>query len=247
MTALIPFDYSGRQVRTVQVDGEPWFVAADVCAVLTLRDASSALKMVDDEDKRLFRRSDTPQFFVGIAPQVQELWFVNESGLFALIFQSNKPEARAFKRWVTHEVLPSIRKQGGYISPAATVDQLDILAKQAQVLRVLDGIVDKGWLDAKARILGARALGETPELDQSTKPLTVSIYLQRKGLKGKEQKAAASMFGKRLKALYVETYGEQPPGIEDVVGRHVVTVAQYQEQHAHLFDRVWTQYYGGAA
>lgn len=240
MTALVPFDYSGRQVRTVQVDGEPWFVAADVCAALDITNVSNALSRLDEDEKSSIRlaegTSGNPNRSV-----------VNESGLYTLILRSDKPEAKPFKRWVTHEVLPSIRRNGGYISPNATADQLDILAKQAAVLTALRPIVDSGWLDAKARILGARALGETPELDQSTKPLTVSIYLQRKGLKGREQKAAASMFGKRLKALYVETYGEEPPQIEDVVGRHVVKVAQYQEQHAHLFDRVWAKYYGGAA
>jgi prophage antirepressor-like protein len=239
MTALIPFDYAGRQVRTIQVATDTWFVSRDVGAVLGLRNIADAVAALDEDEKGV-ATTDTPG-------GEQQVSIVNESGLYSLIFRSRKAEAKAFKRSVTHEVLPSIRKNGGYISPDATADQLDILAKQAQVLRVLDGIVDKGWLDAKARILGARALGETPELDQATKPLTVSIYLSRKGLKGKELKAAASMFGKRLKALFVQTYGEEPPSIEDVVGRHVVNVAQYQEQHSFLFDRIWSQYYGGAA
>lgn len=242
MSDLVPFDYSGRQVRTVQVDGEPWFVAADVCAALDIANPRQAVSYLDADEVAL-----APVTTNDGSGRTLTANIVNESGLYSMIFRSRKAEAKAFKRWVTHEVLPSIRKNGGYISPTATTDQLDVLAKQAQVLRVLDGIVDKGWLDAKARILGARALGETPELDQATKPLTVSIYLQRKGLKGKEQKAAASMFGKRLKALFVETYGMEPPQIEDVVGRHVVKVAQYQEQHSRLFDQVWTKYYGGAA
>ncbi len=239
MTALIPFDYSGRQVRTVQVNGEPWFVSRDVCAVLGIRNVADAMAALDDDEKGV-ATTDT-------LGGDQTVTTVNESGLYSLIFRSRKAEAKVFKRWVTHEVLPSIRKNGGYISITATADQLDVLVKQAAVLQALNGLADKGWLDAKARVLGARALGETPELDQSTKPLTVSIYLTRRGLKAREAKAVASMFGKRLKALYVDAYGEQPPQIEDVVGRHVVKVAQYQEQHARLFDQVWTKYYGGAA
>jgi prophage antirepressor-like protein len=239
MTDLIPFDYSGRQVRTVQVDGEPWFVARDVCAVLGIRNVADSLAGLDEDEKGV-ATTDT----LGGGQQVST---VNESGLYSLIFRSRKAEAKAFKRWVTHEVLPSIRKNGGYVSPNATADQLDVLVKQAAVLQALNGLADAGWLDAKARVLGARALGETPELDQATKPLTVSIYLSRKGLKGKEAKAVAPMFGKRLKAAYVEAYSEHPPSIEDVVGRHVVNVAQYQEQHSHLLDRIWTKYYGGAA
>lgn len=239
MTDLIPFDYSGRQVRTVQVDGEPWFVAADVCAVLGISKHRDAVAQLDDSE----RASATVDTLGGR----QAMSIVNEPGVYALMFISRKPEARAFMRWVTTEVLPSIRKSGGYISPNATAEQLDTIVKQAAVLQALNGLADPGWLDAKARVLGARALGETPELDQKTKPLTVSIYLTRRGLKGRELKAAASMFGKRLKALFVEAYGEEPPQIEDVVGRHVVNVAQYQEQHAHLFDRVWSKYYSGAA
>jgi prophage antirepressor-like protein len=230
---------SGRQVRLVTRDGEPWFVARDVCAVLGIRNVADSLAGLDD-DERGVATTDT----LGGEQQVS---IVNESGLYSLIFRSRKSEAKAFKRWVTHEVLPSIRKNGGYISASATADQLDTLVKQAAVLQALNGLADKGWLDAKARILGARALGETPQLDQATKPLTVSIYLTRKGLKGRELKAAASMFGKRLKALFVESYGEEPPVIEDVVGRHVVNVAQYQDQHSFLFDRIWSKYYGGAA
>lgn len=113
-TGLVPFDFEGHPVRAVTSDGGPWLIAADACGVLSIRDTSSALKMVDPEDVRRLRRSDTPQFFGGIAPQVQEITVVNESGLYALIFHSRKPEARRFKRWVTHEVLPTLRRTGHY-------------------------------------------------------------------------------------------------------------------------------------
>ena len=115
MTAeLIPFTYEGAELRTLSIDAEPWFVAPDACRMLDLRDTTSALKMVDDEDKKTLRRSDTPHFFEGIAPQVQFLTAVNESGMWALIIQSNKDQARKVRRWLTHEVLPEIRRTGGY-------------------------------------------------------------------------------------------------------------------------------------
>lgn len=110
MSDLVPLSFEGRSIRPVVMDGEPWLVAPDVCAALSLRDTSSALKMVDPEDLRRLRRSDTPQYFGGIAPQVQEITVVNESGVYALIFHSRKPEAKRFKRWVTHEVLPAFRR-----------------------------------------------------------------------------------------------------------------------------------------
>lgn len=111
------FNYSGQQVRVIVINDEPWFIAPDAARILDLRDTSSALKMVDDEEKQSLRRSDTPQFFDGIAPQVQMLTVVNESGMYALIFQSNKEQARKVRRWITGEVLPAIRKTGSYGTP----------------------------------------------------------------------------------------------------------------------------------
>ena len=129
--------------------------------------------------------------------------------------------------------------RGGTINPRASVSQLEVLAAQAGVLTALRGVVDNGWLDAKGRVLAARALGETPELDPATKPLTVSIYLSGLGVTAAQAKRVAPMFGKALKAAFVAKYGQQPPQIEDVVGRHTVKVAQYQERHRPLFDQVW--------
>lgn len=111
MSDLIPFDYSGRQVRTVQVDGEPWFVAADVCAVLELNNVTMAVASLD-EDEKGFSTVDTPG-------GEQRVVIVNEPGLYSLILRSRKPEAKAFKRWLIHEVIPSLRKTGSFgVMPA---------------------------------------------------------------------------------------------------------------------------------
>lgn len=94
------------QVRVVDVNGEPWFVAKDVCECLDIgnsRDAVAAL----DEDEKGVDSIDTPG-------GAQEMSIISEAGLYSLILRSRKPEAKAFKRWITHEVLPSIRKTGGY-------------------------------------------------------------------------------------------------------------------------------------
>lgn len=128
MTAIELFTYEDTQLRTVLIGDDPWFVAADACKMLTLRDTSSAMGMVDEDDKRTIYRSDTPQFFDGIAPQVQALVLVNESGMYALIFQSNKDKARDIRRWVTREVLPAIRKTGSY-SAAPALEGPELLAR----------------------------------------------------------------------------------------------------------------------
>jgi prophage antirepressor-like protein len=109
--ALAPFAYEGRQVRVVTDEqGMPWFVAADVCAVLGVGNSRQALTRLDDDEKGVIS-SDT-------LGGTQSLSTVNESGLYSLILGSRKPEARAFKRWVTHDVLPAIRRTGSYSTPA---------------------------------------------------------------------------------------------------------------------------------
>jgi anti-repressor protein len=112
--AIQLFHHRGITLRTVVINSEPWFVAADACGMLTLRDTTSAMKMVAPDEKQVLRRSDTPHLFEGIAPQVQMMTVVNESGLYSLIFQSDKAEAVTFRRWITGDVLPAIRRTGSY-------------------------------------------------------------------------------------------------------------------------------------
>lgn len=101
------FKYLNNEVRVIMRDGEPWFVGKDVCRVLEYSNSRDALaKHVDDEDKGV-AKLDT----LGGS---QKLTIINESGLYALIFGSKLESAKQFKRWVTHEVLPSIRKTGGF-------------------------------------------------------------------------------------------------------------------------------------
>lgn len=94
------------QVRTVVKDGEPWFVAADVCAALDHSNPSMALDRLDSDERA--------KFYLG---RQGETNIVNEPGLYALVLGSRKPEARAFKRWITHEVIPAIRAHGMYATP----------------------------------------------------------------------------------------------------------------------------------
>ena len=110
MNALQVFTYTDHPVWVIDVNGAPFFVGKDVAAILGYRDTSDALKKhVDEEDKG-----------VGELPTpggLQKVITINESGLYSLILQSKLPTARAFKHWVTGEVLPSIRKHGAYLTP----------------------------------------------------------------------------------------------------------------------------------
>lgn len=116
MSDIIPFEYEGKAVRVMRgEDGEPWWVAVDVCKVLGIVNARDALTKLDDDEKKTVGITDglIEQGLSDNAPGTS-LNLVNEPGLYRLILTSRKPEARAFKRWVTHEVLPQIRKTGGY-------------------------------------------------------------------------------------------------------------------------------------
>ena len=95
------------EVRTVELDGEPWFIAADVCRALEIGNSRQALTRLDEDEKNTVILND------GI-PGNPNMTIINEAGLYALVLSSRKPEAKSFKRWVTHEVLPTIRRHGLY-------------------------------------------------------------------------------------------------------------------------------------
>jgi prophage antirepressor-like protein len=112
MNQIVAFDFESNNVRVVMGDdGEPLFVIADVCQALTIDNHRNVVARLDDDEKGV-RSMDTPG-------GRQDLAVINESGLYSLILTSRKPEAKRFKRWVTHEVLPSIRKTGSYAVPSS--------------------------------------------------------------------------------------------------------------------------------
>lgn len=112
-------------VRAVTLKGEPWFVAADVCRALGLGNSSDVIKRLDKDERTLVSIEGASN---GLPVNA-----VNEPGLYALILGSRKPEAKAFKRWITHEVIPEIRKTGGYIAGQETMDDDQLLANALMV------------------------------------------------------------------------------------------------------------------
>lgn len=122
------FNFEKRDVRVVMKDDEPWFVAKDACGVLGI--GTEQIRRLDEDEKGL-HKTQTPG-------GVQEMSIINESGLYALIVRSNKPEANHFRKWVTSEVLPTIRKHGAYMTPAKLEEALlnpDTLIRLAQTLK----------------------------------------------------------------------------------------------------------------
>jgi prophage antirepressor-like protein len=134
--ALVPFEFDGIRVRIVMRDGEPWFVLADVCRVLEVGNTGDALARLDSDEKDYIDIVDG-------TPGTPRRAIINESGLYSLILTSRKPEAKRFKKWITSEVIPSIRKTGSYGVPQINVrdpSQLHQIAIQLiEVNRELEG------------------------------------------------------------------------------------------------------------
>ena len=145
------WNYESSEIRTVQINGEPWFVLSDVCKVLELSSPHKVAERLDGDEKG---RNQIPTL-----GGVQEMAVVNESGLYTVILRSDKPQAKPFRKWVTSVVLPSIRKTGSYsvqqpnafenLSPQLQVliqmetRQKQIEARQAEQATALAGLEQK--------------------------------------------------------------------------------------------------------
>lgn len=123
MNDILVFHYKSSEVRTVELNGEPWFALKDVCAVLGISNHKMTAQRLDADEVSLTDLTDS-------MGRQQETTVINESGLYNVILRSDKPEAKPFRKWVTSEVLPSIRKTGSYTVPK--------LSKEMQALFLLD-------------------------------------------------------------------------------------------------------------
>jgi len=132
MTALDVFTYADQRVRTILIDGEPWFVLADVCSAIGVNNSRMVASRLADDEKGV-SLIDTPG-------GRQNLTVVNESGMYVVILRSDSPEAEPFRRWVTHEVLPAIRRTGQYGSalPASFAEALELAAAQARQIEAAE-------------------------------------------------------------------------------------------------------------
>lgn len=132
MSIIQAFKYQDQPVRTITVDGEPGFIANDLCAVLELTNPRQSLTYLDDDEKGV-TTNDT----LGGA---QQMAYVTEAGMYSLVLRSRKPEAKMFKRWITHDVLPQIRKTGAYATPPLSGPELmaKALLEAAETLKASD-------------------------------------------------------------------------------------------------------------
>lgn len=169
------------EIRTIQIEEETWFVGKDIANVLGYKDTSDALRRhVDEEDKltRCFTDSG----------QSREMYVINESGMYSLILGSNLPNAKAFKRWVTSEVLPAIRKTGGYVAPRSFAEALQLAADQARKMEELEKerqqLLPKAeFFDAVTDSKSAFSIGEVAKvLDMGIGQNKLFAFLRDRGI-----------------------------------------------------------------
>ncbi len=161
----------GFSLRTVEKDGEPWFIAADVCRVLEI--GPEQVRRLDSDEYALF----STQGIEGAKnPQMN---VVSEAGLYSLVLGSRKPEAKAFKRWVTHEVLPQIRKTGQYQAPRSLPEALRLAADLAEKLELAQPAVEfvARYVDAE-NTKGLREVAKVLRIP----PLKFAKWLEEEGV-----------------------------------------------------------------
>lgn len=146
MQNIIPFEYESTNLRTLAINGDPWFMAKDACTILGLGNVGQAILNLDEDEKSSITINDG-------TPGNPNKAIISESGLYSLILRSRKPEARKFKRWITHEVIPSIRKHGMYATPQAAEAMLN---DPDMMIRVLEEI--KAERAKRAELEAAREL-----------------------------------------------------------------------------------------
>lgn len=172
-TEVAVFGYQNKEVRSLMINQEPWFVGKDVCNVLGLINHNRSLGVLDADERRGYE--------IVTPSGKQKVVVINESGVYHLIFRSNKPEAKAFRKWVTAEVLPAIRKQGSYTSPAKYREQAiqETILKAKEVAGSMRALSQRiGYSDASISRIMTGHIGEYADkyLDELTHACKQVVY-----------------------------------------------------------------------
>jgi hypothetical protein len=246
MTALVRIPFRGTEVLAVDVEGRPHVVLKPAIEALGIDYANQYRKLQGKSWATVVTSTTVgadgkvrPMVTVDVRTFLMLLATIDENR----VSESARPLLVAYQSEVA-DAIEAYWTQGGAINPRATDDQLATIIghaeAQARVLRSLSGIVDPRWLEAKARHVAARALGEEPEIDPATRPLTVGEYLQEKGVTGAALRSLSGNFGKSVKRLYIQRTGEEPTKLDRFVDGAMRPVAIYTEAERDLFDAAWT-------
>lgn len=249
-TELVSIPFHGQSVQSVEIDGKPHVVFRPLVESLGL-DADSQMKRL----RRHSWATTVKMTGVGLDGKNREMTCIDLRTLtmwLATIDENRvSEEARPLVVAYQNEVADAIESywaKGGAINPRATEHQQKAmmfeLRSQMELAQAAKGLIHDAFLEAKARIILARGMGETPELDPTTRPLYVQQFLKEKGLSKKQLGSKASGFGKRLKNRWTAVNGIEPKKapIELTNGR-IIEVYGYTEADRPLMEQVWNQHY----
>ena len=196
---VFTFNASNQNIRVQMKDGEPWFVAKDVCDALEIENNRNATARLDDDEKGVS--------IVRTSSGDQQMTIVNESGLYNLIFQSRKPEAKAFRKWVTSEVLPTLRKTGRYeLKPQGRgIRRMSrgegVNAELLDLLWLIGESLDYGDQQAIALELGVSRVAVNRTLNGYNRSSRILMALYRKAKENRERKQLYHQPGAMAAAL----------------------------------------------
>jgi hypothetical protein len=249
-TEVVKLDLSAGSIHATLIDGKPHIVLRPAIEELGLSYAAQYRKLKTRSwavvAQRATTGADGKTYDMKVVPVrtfLMLLATINENN----VAEEIRSTLVAFQN-ETADVIEAYWTQGGAINPRATEDQLDSLVsrakQQAEVLSVLSGIVDAAWLETKARMVAARALGEEPEIDPLEAPLYVPDFLKSKGLKRKQIESVQSWFGRRVATLHEAEHGEKPGKRQsDLPNGSVRETYAWTERHRLLFEETWDRYY----
>lgn len=198
MQDIIPFEYQHHQVRIIlDEQGDPWWVAKDVCQILEHTNHKIAVQSLDDDERKKvpviglagegvnfsYPLDHTDRAKKSLGRQ-GDAWVISESGLYTLIIRSNKPQAKPFRKWVTSEVLPAIRKTGSYVAPGASVEsaaERKAMEYAQKIMALQDELLDVYRQHGKGKI-GPSALNAPYRPPLSSKERNEICRLRDEGL-----------------------------------------------------------------
>jgi prophage antirepressor-like protein len=236
---VFTFPETAQPVRSIAIDGEPWWVARDVLDVLGVKNPTEAMRGLDHDE------FSSTEVVDSAGKRQPNTYIINEPGLYSLMLRSRKPQAKAFKRWITHEVIPSIRKHGRY--EATPVKAITAAAgplpyrEQAEILTILLPVLPSSYAAATGKVILARVMGERPELAPEETPLYASTFLAEKGHKPKTVAKFQSGFGARVSNRYLKVRGKRPEKIPGPAGSRIDKVVAYTEDDRPLLEQVYTE------
>lgn len=212
-------EYLGNgQLRSVVRAGQPWFVAADVCAVLGLSNTTMALSRLDEDEQTLISIEG-----IRTGPGNPNVYVINESGLFSLILTSRKPQAKPFKRWVTHEVLPSIARTGGFQDDDGAMDGLLRAATDGQLGTAQSALQQADLFDNSVQPQPFSELALMRQLHATQQRL---VQLLEEQIKGKKRNPVRPLTVDEIKlARNLKAQGASQASIARHMGRSQATIS----------------------